>query len=175
MMEHAFAVVESVEADGLRLKFDGEEQAGEKHYKCNTFFVFQPGDRVYCAKDSGSYVAICKIGEPTTEIKFDAEYAENAGNAGSADQAEAVKNAGLSGRRFLVRKLSGSGVFQIRETYNGDTQLNPTWYPLNYPLDEGTTTVSDTAIIKFRSTYDGTLEYCVPYRNAYTWYKLATK
>ncbi len=70
MSEHAFAVVESVEKDGLRLKFDGEESAGEKHYKCNTFFIFRPGDRVYCAKDSGSYVAICKIGAPATEIKL---------------------------------------------------------------------------------------------------------
>ena len=64
MSEHAFAVVESVETDGLRLKFDGEETAGEKHYKCNTSYVFHAGDRVYCAKVSGSYVAICKIGAP---------------------------------------------------------------------------------------------------------------
>ena len=66
--EHAFAVVESVEADGLRLKFDGEETAGEKRYKCNTFCVFKPGDRVYCVKNSGSYVAICGIGAPATEL-----------------------------------------------------------------------------------------------------------
>lgn len=174
MTEHAFAVVESVEEDGLRLKFDGEEQAGEKHYKCNTFFVFKPGDRVYCAKDSGSYVAICKIGAPAKEITFEADYAEEAGSATTAEKADAVKNSSVSTRRFLMRKATGSDVIQIRETYDGDTQLNPNWYPVNYPLDEGVATPSPTTIIRFRSTYDGKLQFCMPYRNSYTWYTVAT-
>lgn len=174
MMEHAFAVVESVEADGLRLRFDGEEQAGEKHYKCNTFFVFQPGDRVYCAKDSGSYVAICKIGAPAKEIKLEADYAEKAESAKTAEIAEAVENNNMETRRFLMRKATGSDVIQIRETYDGDTQLNPAWYPVNYPLDEAAATPSLTTVIRFRSTSDGKLQFMLPYRNSYTWYTVET-
>jgi hypothetical protein len=187
--EHAFAIVESVESDGLRLKFDGEDAAGEKKYKCNTFFKFFAGDRVYCVKDSGTYVAICKIGEPTTEIRADtageADKAKTADKAAEADSVETAKTATIAGS---VRR-DGSGeyyvIFREGTDYNGkaleycvtnDTQYSwdKKWYPIGSPCDEGATYTTENGIVRFRSTGDGKLQFLLPYRNSYTWYTIAT-
>lgn len=63
----SFATVEEVCADGLRLLFDGEEEAGDKHYRCNTSVTFTAGDRVRVFKDSGTYVVEYVVGVPTAE------------------------------------------------------------------------------------------------------------
>ncbi len=101
-----FATIGGVFEDGVSLIFDGEETATEKHYKCNTFFKYQPGDRVYILKDSGTYVVICVIGAPAQSIAADtagtattaetagtAENATNATNAANATNAENATNA----------------------------------------------------------------------------------
>lgn len=43
------------------LQFDGDENATTKYYKGNAVQYFYAGDRVVCAKVSGTYVVICKI------------------------------------------------------------------------------------------------------------------
>lgn len=60
----SFATVAEVYTDGLTLLFDGEEEPGEKHYKCNTSVVFAAGDRVKIAADSGTYVVEYVVGSP---------------------------------------------------------------------------------------------------------------
>lgn len=62
-----FATVAGVFADGLTLIFDGEEEASEKHYKCNTSIKFSAGDRVRIMKDSGTYVVEYIVGNPTED------------------------------------------------------------------------------------------------------------
>lgn len=177
--EHAFAIVESVESDGLRLKFDGEDAAGEKKYKCNTFFKFSAGDRVYCVKDSGTYVAICKIGEPAKEIRADtAESAEEAETAKSAEIVEKAENAegilfqGNSIYKLKLREGTAGNKAEYSITYDG--QSLPTWYLLGAPYDEAATYQTGTAVVRFRSTGDGKLQFLLPYRNSYTWYTIAT-
>ena len=52
----SFATIGEVFADGVSLIFDGEETASTKHYKVNSFVVFNAADRVRIIKDSGTYV-----------------------------------------------------------------------------------------------------------------------
>ena len=50
--------------DGLQIQFDGDEETGEKYYKCNTSIRFDVGDRVLTLPISGTYIVFCKIGAP---------------------------------------------------------------------------------------------------------------
>ncbi len=180
-MEHAFAVVESVETDGLRLKFDGEDTAGEKTYKCNTFFKFSAGDRVYCVKDSGTFVAICKIGAPAEEIVADkATTAGSLAGGGESGEVEIAKTArqladNTDANYFiLMRKSASTGILEYARTYEGQSTLYMSWFPLGCPIDESVTYPGSTSIVRFRSTSDGKLQFLLPYRNSYTWYTVAT-
>jgi len=69
--EQTFATIGAVYSDGVSLLFDGEDEPSAKHYKVNTFFKYSAGQRVYIAKDSGTYVVLCAIGRPTTSIRAD--------------------------------------------------------------------------------------------------------
>lgn len=92
--EASFATVASVYDDGLTLQFEGQATASEKRYKCNTFCIFHPGDRVRVIKDSGTYVVEYPVGNPRTSFAADtaahadrADSAEEAAHAGEADHA----------------------------------------------------------------------------------------
>lgn len=50
--------------EGLQIQFDGDEETGEKYYKCNTAIRFDVGDRVLTLPISGTYIVFCKIGAP---------------------------------------------------------------------------------------------------------------
>lgn len=50
--------------EGLQIQFDGDEETGEKYYKCNTSVRFDVGDRVLTLPISGTYIVFCKIGAP---------------------------------------------------------------------------------------------------------------
>lgn len=50
---------------GLRIKFDGEESASDKYFKCNRGASFATGNRVLCARVGGTWVALCVVGVPT--------------------------------------------------------------------------------------------------------------
>ena len=161
--EHAFAVVESVETDGLRLKFDGEETAGEKRYKCNTFYVFHPGDRVYCVRDSGSYVAICVIGAPAPKLDIDVDNVETAKNA---ETAAALQSMSAPNQKIEFWFDNNGQLWSSGEVYP-----NNTLWPVMAAFDSNAITGTKRYIL-FRSTSDGGLEYQAPYRS-YTWKKLA--
>ncbi len=59
-----FATIGSVYKDGVTLIFDGQTEATDKHYKCNTSIRFTSGDRVKIVKDSGTYVVEYVVGAP---------------------------------------------------------------------------------------------------------------
>ncbi len=172
--EHAFAVVESIEAEGLRLKFDGEDAAGEKTYKCNTFFVFAPGDRVYCVRDSGTYVAICKIGKPITEITVqkatEAEKAKNAEQSEKSDVSSEITD--KNNEEYYTIQFRWNGTKQYIE-YNHPL-MGSGWLPMLSPLDESVASYSAANVVKLRSTSAGKLEYCVPLRSATTWHTITS-
>lgn len=105
---YSFATVVAVHPDGLQLVFPGETGAGEKHYKCNTTARFEPGQRVYLAKDSGSYVVLFPIGAPGSGGAPNAgraETANSATSAGSADVASCVENTGTNYDSIELRAL----------------------------------------------------------------------
>lgn len=105
---YSFATVVAVHPDGLQLVFPGETGAGEKHYKCNTTARFEPGQRVYLAKDSGSYVVLFPIGAPGSggaPSAGRAEIANSATSAGSADVASCVENTGTNYGSIELRAL----------------------------------------------------------------------
>ena len=60
--EIVLATVAEIGTNGLKLKIDGNDEAGDKEYKKNTSVTFSVGDRVLALKMSGTYVVICAIG-----------------------------------------------------------------------------------------------------------------
>lgn len=64
-LSYSFATIDQIYDDGITLIFDGEETASEKHYKCNSFCIFAPGQRVRIIKDSGTYVSSIRWATPT--------------------------------------------------------------------------------------------------------------
>ena len=61
------ATIGEVFSDGVSLIFDGQTQATEKHYKCNTSINFKAGDRVKILKDSGTYIVEYIVGNPKAD------------------------------------------------------------------------------------------------------------
>lgn len=173
-----FAVVEAVHEDGLQLKIDGEDAAGEKHYKCNTFFKFSPGDRVYCVRDSGTLAVICKIGNPATSIAADtaatAESATNATNATNAAAAEKATGWEDQSTKSYAVKVRWNSIKKYLEYTHPLLANSTTWLPLLAPLDEAVTYYDAAKVVQFRSTSAGKLEYCVPYRSASTWHTITS-
>ncbi len=86
-----FATVAEIYDDGISLVFDGEESPSEKHYKCNSFVVFEKGDRVRISEDSGTYIVEYPVGNPRKQ--FEVDYAKEAGNAKTADSAKSAEKA----------------------------------------------------------------------------------
>lgn len=58
------ATVGAKYSDGLSLIFDGQTEASEKHYKCNTSVTFAAGNRVKICRIGGSYVVEYVVGNP---------------------------------------------------------------------------------------------------------------
>src|SRR5699024_7089345 len=81
--EQTLATIVSIGTSGIVLDF------GEKEYACNQGIKFVVGQRVLVEKRSGTYVVICPIGAPSTEVIADkAIYADSAGTAETATTAQ---------------------------------------------------------------------------------------
>lgn len=89
---YSFAVIGKVYEDGVSLIFPGSEEPSEKHYKANMYCKFKAGQRVYIAKDSGTYIALFPVGKPGSE-PVEADTATNAQNAINAENAINANNA----------------------------------------------------------------------------------
>lgn len=108
--KHSLAVVESIEANGLTLRFEGEETARTKPYKCLDSYIPTVGDRVYIVPVSGTYLIIGKVvDQPVTSLAADTATA-----AGRATRATQVINQYESGD-LQLRTTSSGAVFQIRK------------------------------------------------------------
>lgn len=82
--------------EGLQIQFDGDDEAGEKYYKCNTTIRFDVGDRVLTLPISGTYIVFCKIGAPggpvsKTDAMVNAVGADENGKLYTTPTEEAVK------------------------------------------------------------------------------------
>ena len=60
----SFATIAGLHDDGVSLVFDGETEPSQKHYRANLYCKFEVGQRVYVAKDNGTYVVLFPIGVP---------------------------------------------------------------------------------------------------------------
>ena len=49
---------------GLSVDIDGLGNTG-KYYKCNTDGTYATGDKVLLVRVSGTYIVLCKVGNPT--------------------------------------------------------------------------------------------------------------
>lgn len=86
--EQTIATIASIGTSGIVLDF------GEKEYSCNQGIKFSVGQRVLVEKRSGTYVVVCPIGAPITELVADkATYADSAGTAETATTATNATNA----------------------------------------------------------------------------------
>lgn len=79
-----FATIGEVFKDGVTLIFDGQEEASEKHYKCNTSVAFSAGDRVKILADSGTYVVEYVVGAPKSGGGEEVHGIPSGGAAGTA-------------------------------------------------------------------------------------------
>ena len=86
--EQTLATIVSIGTSGIVLDF------GEKEYACNQGIKFEAGQRVLVEKRSGTYVVICPIGAPSTEVIADkAIYADSAGTAETTTTAQTATTA----------------------------------------------------------------------------------
>lgn len=110
---YSFAVIGEVYEDGVSLIFPGSEEASEKHYKANLYCKFKAGQRVYIAKDSGTYIALFPVGKPGSEDIV-------ADTATSAENADALSN-----RRTiqLTGAVTGSGQFDGSQNLTISTSM----------------------------------------------------
>lgn len=73
------ATIEDIGIEGIKVKFDGDDEAGEKYYKCNTSIRFTVGERVMLLPISGTYIVFCKIGTPGGPIIKDEAMTQDVG------------------------------------------------------------------------------------------------
>ena len=126
-----FATVGAVYDDGLSLIFDGQENATEKHYKCNTSVAFKAGDRVKIMQDSGTYVVEYVVGAPKKTSGAQIPAGGSSGLAlvkASADDYDttwarpvnvvSIQNQWATNQAYAIQfrttNLSGSATFQVR-------------------------------------------------------------
>lgn len=64
-VEIRMATIAEIFEDGVTLIFDGQEEATDKHYKCNTSAKLGVGDRVMLDSESGTYVVAYAVGNPS--------------------------------------------------------------------------------------------------------------
>ena len=64
-VEIRMATIAEIFEDGVTLIFDGQEEATDKHYKCNTSAKLAVGDRVMLDSESGTYVVAYAVGNPS--------------------------------------------------------------------------------------------------------------
>lgn len=50
--------------NGLSVAIDGRGTGSSKYYKCNADGSYAIGDRVLLASVSGTYIVLCKVGNP---------------------------------------------------------------------------------------------------------------
>lgn len=131
-----FATVSEVLDDGVTLIFDGQDEATDKHYRCNTGVLLLAGDRVKVCKDSGTYVVEYVVGSPALRLLIpsggtDGQYLAKNGTANyslkwGSGPTEHIPTGGTDGQ-YLVK--------------NGTTNYSLKWAsaPVSDTIKAGTT------------------------------------
>lgn len=120
--EFLTAVVGAVNTDGVTLIFPGEDEAGEKNYKCNAAVKLSAGDRVKIVKDSGTYLVEYPIGAPNSSLPRELPTGgstgqilrKTEGGAAWANESRELPTGGSTGQ--VLTKTSGGAAWQNAPT-----------------------------------------------------------
>ena len=126
---YTFATIGQIYDDGMSLIFPGAEGPSEKHYKANLYCKFEAGQRVYIAKDSGTYVVLFPVGISGSKqvVSDSAKTAETAGKADSANTANSANTASKadkSDKLSTSRKISLSGAVTGSGSFDGSQNVS---------------------------------------------------
>ena len=120
-LSYSFATIDQIYDDGITLIFDGEETASEKHYKCNSFCIFAPGQRVRIIKDSGTYVVEYPVGNPNADAILpaggtDGQVLTKDGNEGIASKWADMKGIPTGGTKGQLLSKRTNEPFDVEWT-----------------------------------------------------------
>lgn len=145
---YTFATIGQIYDDGMSLIFPGAEGPSEKHYKANLYCKFKAGQRVYIAKDSGTYVVLFPVGVSGSEsvVSDSAKTAETATKADTATSANSATTANTASKANKSDKLSTSRTISLSGAVTGsgsfDGSQNVT---INTSMGSGTVSRATTA------------------------------
>ena len=115
----SFATIAGLYDDGASLIFDGETEPSEKHYRANLYCKFEVGQRVYIAKDNGTYVILFPVGVPNSKT-ISVDSTKTAESASSADKATSATSAA---KLSSSRKISLGGALSGSTTFDGSSDV----------------------------------------------------
>lgn len=120
-LSYSFATIDQIYDDGITLIFDGEETASEKHYKCNSFCIFAPEQRVRIIKDSGTYVVEYPVGNPNADAILpaggtDGQVLTKDGNEGIASKWADMKGIPTGGTKGQLLSKRTNEPFDVEWT-----------------------------------------------------------
>ncbi len=177
----SFATIAQVYGDGVTLLFGGQDAPSQKRYRVNSFAVFHPGDRVFLAKDSGTYVVLFPIGAPKESFRADtaskadaavsANSADSAAHASSADQAANANHADTADKLKTGRTIGLTGDVTASGNFNGSANLSmaATGVKANAVKDQNS---PNNRTVRFRVADYGKLQFTSSYYNNGTWYNM---
>lgn len=118
---YTFATIGQIYDDGMSLIFPGAEGPSEKHYKANLYCKFEAGQRVYIAKDSGTYVVLFPVGISGSKqvVSDSAKTAETATKADTATSANRATTANTASKADKSDKLSNSRTISLSGAVTG--------------------------------------------------------
>lgn len=167
--EYSFATIGDVYDDGISLIFPGAEEASEKHYRANLYCKFAKGQRVYLAKDSGTYVVLFPVGVPgsidvkadkstTAESATSANTAKTASSATSADKATKLSN---SRTISLTGAVTGSGTFDGSQNVEITTAMSSSGGTVTADSLKTARKISLTGAVTGNTTFDGSKDVSI--------------
>ena len=135
----SFATIAQVYEDGVTLLFGKEDAPSQKRYRVNSFAVFHAGDRVFLAKDSGTYVVLFPIGTPKASFRADtAAQADTANTAGTAAKANsAVYATNAANAKTAMRRMMLPLCFFFLITFKATASKPDRRAVLSPPIDAG--------------------------------------
>ena len=142
---YTFATIGQIYDDGMSLIFPGAEGPSEKHYKANLYCKFEAGQRVYIAKDSGTYVVLFPVGisgskQVVSDSAKTAETATKADTANTADSAKTANQANSSKKLTTSRSITLSGAVTGSGSFDGSQNVT-----INTSMGSGTVSRATTA------------------------------
>ena len=180
----SFATIAQVYEDGVTLLFGKEDAPSQKRYRVNSFAVFHAGDRVFLAKDSGTYVVLFPIGTPKASFRADtaaqADTANTAGTAAKANSAVYATNAAnvehadaadTAGRLTDARTISLTGDVTASGRFSGASNLSMAATGIKTGAVKDQSSPSSRTV-QFRVASAGKLQFKSSYYNSGSWYNM---